>query len=404
MELPWTMHALLRLLLIGMVLGLSACSGDAPPKAAAPRVVDVRLRPAERQNVVECRSFPAQVESHESAVLASKSAGSVLSVFAREGDMVRAGQEIMRLDDKDLVSQGQGLVASREQIAREKQALLARQGLARTTMERLGRLLAQKAVSQEDYDKARAEAEALTRQVEAADAQMGTVTSKLDELAALRAYSRVTAPFDGILARRYVDQGAFVTAGSPLALVDAATGGFELTAQVDESLLSGLRQGQTLVAAVPSLAPEPFPVTVSAIVGRVDPQTRTFKLKCALPGTVPQASGPPRAGMFGRVFVPARTVDKLLVPEACLVRRGDLPTVMTADGDGTLRFRVVKTGGSFLAVPFDGKTYLTDSEAFGDAGRERFVDVVSGLAPGDRLACDPGGTLREGDRAAGDAK
>jgi len=387
-----------------MALLLAACSGDKPREAGRPRIVETPLRPVQRRDVVECRSFPAQVESHQSVVLASKVAGAVLSVAAREGDMLRAGQEIMRLDDKDLSSQEQGLSASREQIFRERQALIARAGLARTTTERLGRLLAQKAVSQEDYDKARAEYEALTRQVEAAEAQMGAAASKLGELAALRVYTRITAPFDGILARRYVDQGAFVTAGAPLALVDAASGGFELTALVDESLIAGLRQGQTLVAAVPSLAPEPFPVAVSAIVGRVDPLTRAFKLKCALPDPVPGATGPPRAGMFGRVFVPARTVDKLLVPEACIVRRGDLPTVMAVDADGTLRFRVVKTGGVFLAVAFDGKTYLTDSQAFGETGRERFVDVVSGLADGDRLACDPGGTLREGDRVAGAPK
>jgi hypothetical protein len=108
--------------------------------------------------------------------------------------------------------------------------------------------------------------------------------------------------------------------------------------------------------------------------------------------------------MFGRVFVPSRTAEKLLVPEACVAKRGDLPTVMVAGDDGILHFRVVKTGGAYLAVEFSGRTYLTDSEAFGDTGRERFVDVLSGLADGERLACDPGATLREGDRVTGAGK
>lgn len=359
---------------------------------------------AERRPVVECRSFPAAVESENSVTLASKVSGTVEEAPAREGDMVRAGQLLMRLDAKDLTSQEEGLKASREQVSREKQALAARAGMARTTLDRMARLLGQRVVSQEDFDKAKAEYETLTRQVEATAAQEGTVTSKLGELAALRAYTRITAPFDGILARRYVDPGAFVTAGSPLALVDAATGGFELTGQVDESLLSGLRQDQKILAVVPSLAPAPFSVTVSAIVGRVDPASRTFKLKCALPEPVPGATGQPRAGMFGRFFVPARTSDKLLVPEACLARRGDLQTVAVAGDDGILRFRVVKTGGTYLAAAFEGQTYLTDSEAFDEAGHERFYDILSGLVPGERLACDPGATLREGDRLDGAAK
>ena len=391
-------------LCIVLLACLFACSGEKPENAPKPRSVAAPVRPAVSRDVVECRSFPAQVESQQSVTLASKVSGAVESVGAVEGDMLHAGQLIMRIDDKDLGSQEQGLVASRQQVARERQALVAKAALARTTMDRMGRLLAQRAVSQEDYDKARAEYDALSRQVEAAAAQEASSAAKLGELAALRTYTRIIAPFDGILAKRYVDQGAFVTAGSPLALVDAAKGGFELTAQVDESLLAGLRQGQTLVGVIPSLTQAPFAVTVSAIVGRVDPASRTFKLKCALPETIPGAASPPRAGMFGRVFVPARTAKKLLVPGTCLARRGDLPTVAVVDKDKVLRFRVVKTGGSYLAADFDGRTYLTDSEAFDAPGRERFVDVLSGLSDGEELACDPGATLRDGDRLVGAAQ
>lgn len=394
-------HSFWLLLLLVAVAG---CSREKPEATATARVVNAPIKTVERREVVECRSFPAAVESQQSVTLASKVSGAVEATAAREGDLLRAGQLIMRIDDKDLSSQEKGLTASREQVVRERQALAARAALARTTMERMGRLLAQRAVSQEDYDKAKAEFDALTRQVEAAAAQENTVVSKLGELAALRSYTRITAPFDGILAKRYVDQGAFVTAGSPLALVDQAGGGFELTAQVDESLLGGLRLGQTILAVVPTLAPEPFAVTVSAVVGRVDPANRTFKLKCALPDAVPGATGPPRAGMFGRVFVPARTAEKLLVPEDCLSKRGDLPTVAVADTDGLLHFRVVKTGGAFLAAEFGGKTYLTDSQAFADSGRPRFVDVLSGLTAGERLACAPEDALREGDRLAGATK
>ncbi|MHC1790884.1 efflux RND transporter periplasmic adaptor subunit [Solidesulfovibrio sp.] len=391
-----------KILTLCLVLaGLAACSGDKPATAPTARTVDVPVLTAKRQPVVECRSFPAQVASQQSVTLASKVSGTVEAVTAREGDALTAGAPILRIDDKDLTSQEQGLVAEREQVSREKQALAARAGLARTTLERMQKLLARQAVSQEDLDKAQAEFEAVSRQIEAATAQGQAVTSKIGELAALRAYTRITAPFDGILARRYVDEGAFVTAGAPLALIDASSGGYEVTAQVDESLLAGLRQGQTILAAVPSLAPRPFAVTVSAIVGRVDPQNRTFTLKCALPPDLPEATGPPRAGMFGRLFVPTRTAEKLLIPADCLSLRGDLPTAFAADPAGTLHLRVLKTGGTFLAVSFGGATYLTDSEAFGPTGHERFIEVASGLADGERLACDPGATLRDGDRLPG---
>ena len=56
------------------------------------------------------------------------------------------------------------------------------------------------------------------------------------------------------------------------------------------------------------------------------------------------------------------------------------------------------------AADFEGKTYLTDSEAFADSGRERFADVLSGLTAGERVACAAGSALREGDRLAGAAQ
>jgi RND family efflux transporter MFP subunit len=391
-------------LLLCVLVCLAGCSGEKPEATKPPRLVTAATQPATLREVVECRSFPAQVESARSVTLASKVSGTVEAVEAQEGDMVRAGALIMRLDDKDLTSQKQGLIASREQAVQEKQALAAKAALAKITMGRMGKLLAGRAVSQEDFDKAKAEYDALSRQVEAAAAQEATSVAKMGELTALRSYTRITAPFDGILAKRYVDQGAFVTAGAPLALVDASTGNYDLTAQVDESLMAGLRQDQIILAVIPSLSHDPFAVTVRAVVGRVDPASRTFKLKCALPHPVPGSETPPRAGMFGRVFVPARQTKKLLVPEACLAKRGDLPTVTVADTDGVLHFRVVKTGASFLAVDFHGRTYLTDSEAFGETGRERFVEVISGLSGGERIACDPGATLREGDRLAGAGK
>ena len=99
--------------------------------------------------------------------------------------------------------------------------------------------------------------------------------------------------------------------------------------------------------------------------------------------------------------MPARTAQKLLLPAACLSLRGDLPMAAVAGPDGALHLRVVKTGGSFAAVAFAGATYLTDSEAFeGKAGDDRFVEIISGLADGDRVACPAGATLRDGDRLA----
>jgi len=362
--------------------------------------VAVATQPATARQVVECRSFPAQVEARNSVTLASKLSGTVVEVMAQEGAALRLGDPILRIDDKDLLSRDQGLAASMNQAAMERQAAEAKANQAKSTMTRLERLLAQKVISQEDFDKAKTDYLAQKREEEAIGAKEQSVASQREELKALKAYTRINSPFDGILARRYVDLGAFVNAGQPLALVDDQTSGFDLTAQVDESLLAAVRVGQPLLGVIPAMGKEPFASRLTAVVGRVDPATRTFKLKADIP---PPASGEaprPNAGMFGRVFLPVRVATKLLAPASCVRLRGDLPSVFVADGQGVVHFRVVKTGGVFLMVGLEGQVYLTDSEAFEDTRSERYVEILTGLSPGEQLVCEKTETLREGDRIA----
>jgi len=392
---------------MAVVLGLcsllvmtSACGGDSPPPPA-PRIIEAPVGKVTAEEVTECRAFPAQMEARNSVTLASKLSGTVIEISAQEGAALKAGDPIMRIDDKDLQSRSQGLSASMNQAAMERQALMARSAHSKNNLDRLEHLAVQKVISQDDFEKAKSEYQALKSEEAAIAARERSVGAQKDELASLAGYTRISSPFNGVLVRRFVDLGAFVNAGQPLALVDDASGGFDLTTQVDESLLATVHVGQAVIASVPGLSSEPFASKISAVVGRVDPGSRTFKLKTEVPE--PAAPGSPgvlrpNAGMFGRVFLPVRTVKKLLLPAACLRLRGDLPVVFTVDADNLAHLRVVKTGGTFRKVGLEGRTYLTDSEAYDDPGREQFLDVISGLAESESLVCGDTGTLREGDR------
>ncbi len=391
--------ALPRLVMIIACLGLAACGPDAPPEPKS-RTVKAETGVARLEEAVECRSFPAQVEARNSATLASKLSGSVVEVYAAEGASLKAGEPILRIDDKDLQSRAEGLKASMAQASSERQALAAKVSHAKANLDRLSKLLAQKVISQDDFDKARTEYLALSREEEAVAARERAVAAQMEELGALGAYTRINAPFNGQLTRRFVDQGAFVNAGQPLAQMDDVSGGYDLTAQVDESLLPTVKAGQPVVGVIPALSREPFAAKVDAVIGRVDPATRTFRLKAAIPPGLAR----PDAGMYGRLFLPARVAKKILLPASCLVMRGDLPAVLAVDGEGRLSFRVVKPGGRFIKVTLEGKPFLTDSEAFDDPARPSFVEILSGLSDGERVVCSATDTLREGDRLAGEGK
>jgi len=187
---------------------------------------------------------------------------------------------------------------------------------------------------------------------------------------------------------------------------------------------------------VPSVSQEPFVTRLTAVVGRVDPATRTFKVKAAYekpPPAAPEAAsqqnasqqnstaaqpqvgqphaGQPHAGMFGKVCVPVARAKKLLIPAGAVRQRGELSTVLAVDDKNVLRLRLVKLGGAYLKAELDGQNYIVQAQtemlAGSDAGKAApgampglMVEVLSGLAEGEMVVAGGPETLREGDRIA----
>jgi RND family efflux transporter MFP subunit len=381
-------------LLLTALLLLCACGGETPEKPE-PRPVKARTVTLATTEARECASLPGQVQSRNSVTLSSKLSGTVVDVMAREGDMLQAGQPILRIDDAELRQRERSIRSSAGQATLESKALAARKAQARATLDRLQKLLDQNAISRDDVDRARAEYESLASQEKAMAAQSAAAGYQGAEVRALLEYGTVTSPLDGVLSRRHVDLGSFVQAGTPLAEVDDLHGGFELVAQADETLLGRVEKNMTVVAVVPSLSEAPFLTTLSAVVGQVDPMNRSFRVKAALA----DAPGP---GLFGKICVPAPPSRKLLVPRACLRQRGELTTALVVDGESILRLRLVKTGGVFQKAEIDGQAFVLRTDAdFAAAPPQReeiLVEVLSGLAQGDEVVVDAPDTAREGDR------
>ncbi|MBU1042486.1 MAG: efflux RND transporter periplasmic adaptor subunit [Proteobacteria bacterium] len=426
-------------LLLAAGLLLSACGGggDKPAEAKTVSAPTVRVALFDAR---ECRSLPGEVRSQNSVVLASKISGTVVEVMAAEGDVVEKGQSILRIDDSELKQRVQAVQSTAQQAGLERQALTARSALAKVNMERMQKLYAQQAISQDEMDRARTEYQALKKQEQAMAASAASAGHMGAEAKSLLGYSLITAPFRGVLSRRYVDQGAFVNAGAPLAAVDAmdtaASGkagdkggdksGYELEAQADESMLPLVSVGMQVLGLVPSLSHTPFITRLTTVVGRVDPATRTFKVRADYKAPAPaQANGAqanatqaadqasaqaatqanhPRAGMFGKVCVPVAKTKKLLIPASAVRQRGELTTALAVDENGVLRLRLVKIGGAYLKAELDGQSYIVQaqSEALTDGAGEPgvMVEVLSGLTEGEIVVNGGPETLREGDRLA----
>lgn len=400
-----------RALLISLlVLIIAACGrGEKPTEATAPTVSTVR---ATLYDARECRSLPGEVRSKNSVTLSSKISGTVVEVLAAEGQIVEKGQAIMRIDDSEIRQRVQAVQSTAQQVGLERQAMAARRDMAKTNLERMQKLFAQQVISRDELDRASTEYQALKKQEQAMAAGAAAAGHQGAEAKSLMGYSLVASPFRGVLSRRFVDQGAFVNAGSPLAAIDDVQGGYELEAQADESLMPQVSQGMQVLGLVPSVSAAPFVTTLTSVVGRVDPATRTFKVKAAYetpPSSSPSANATdssavaqPNAGMFGKVCVPVARARKLLIPASGVRQRGELATVLVVDEKNVLRLRLVKLGSAYLKAELDGQSYIVQAQAemLNDPKQAGGVmlEVLSGLGEGEIVVTGGPDTLREGDR------
>jgi RND family efflux transporter MFP subunit len=326
--------------------------GEGPPRAVRTAAV-VSLAPTGG-------TAPGTVVARQRAVLAARIAASVVELPFREGETVRAGAVVVRLDDDAL----------RAALAAAESGAAA----AAADRERLERLLARAAATPREAEAARARAAA-------AGAELAAARDALH-------YSTLRAPFAGRVARRLVRKGDVAGPGQPLVELEG-TGGFELRAAVDGGAASALAPGVELEAEVDGL-PASLAATVRAVTPAADPGTHRFEVVADLPSAPGLRSGlfarlalPPAgaAGVAagttpGETGEPSTGGAELAVPAVAAFARGGLTGVFVAEGDRA-RLRWIAPG-----------------ERRGD-----LLVVRAGLEPGEQVVLDPGG-LVDGARIA----
>ena len=350
---PWLWTALSALGgLAVLALFLAWMGGAFRPKVPPGEVPVERLSaagrvvvPVERWHGEETVAAVGSVQPRRKADVASQLLASILEVRVQPGDRVQAGDLLVVLDDRELLAQQREATAAVG--AAEADLTLRRQDL-----DRAKKLVATRAIGQEDYDRI-ASAAAVAR------AQLARSKEQVARIEVQIGYTRIKAATAGVIADRYADPGDLAVPGKAL-LTLQEPGVLELHAAVPESLALRLGLGQKLPLRVDAagLAGQG---TVREIVPLAQQATRSVLVKVSLP---PDQSAPVYAGMFGRVSIPVGEADRLLLPAAAVQRVGQLELVDVVGRDGRLERRFVRTGRDY-----DGK-----------------VEILSGLAEGERVA------------------
>ena len=203
-------------------------------------------------------------------------------------------------------------------------------------------------------------------ELDAAQARYSVAKSAVAEAEALSGYSKILAPFDGVIARKLADEGDLAMPGKPLLELEGRAG-LRLVADVPALLASHVEQDAKLAVRVDTL-PDAITGTVAEISPVADPDSRTVRVKVDLPPNPGL-----RSGQFGRLAVPVSESSFLYVPPQALVQRGQLEILFIA-ADGKAQMRLVRTGKQTA----------------------QGIEILSGLAPGETVVTQGAALLRDG--------
>lgn len=359
-------HFLLSLLLPVFI----GCGHDRPALRTTPTVSDLQIAEVRKAEVPASSPMVGTVQAKESTSLSAQVVGRVAAVLVHEGDSVRAGQVLVRLDNAQAhagIEQAQSAV---ETAQHNLDAAGAQAALATSTLSRYQILREQKSVSPQEFDEISRRAEAASAQLAAAQSQFAAQKAAASSANVIAGYSTITAPFAGVVTARHVDPGALASPGTPLIDIDRA-GPLQLVVTVDESLLRNITTGSALPVSIPAASSESIPGRVTQIVPSANAASHSFLVKIALP-----ASAHLLAGMYGTTSVVASTRNTLLVPQTAVVAHGSIRSVWAVDTQHVASLRYVSLGAPMGAD----------------------VEVLSGVSAGEQVVLSPGDRELGGDR------
>jgi RND family efflux transporter MFP subunit len=325
----------------------------------------VKLQPEKEGGVL---NLPGDIQAFTAAPIYAQVSGYVKKWYVDIGAPVKQGQLLAELDTPDLAGQVQ---QARANLVNAQAA----QRLSAATAQRWETLFAQGAVSRQDKETRDADLDAKNAAVEAARANLYSLTSQAG-------FRRLVAPFDGVVTSRAVDVGALVTVGTgagaaPLFTVADLTR-LRIYVRVPQNYSTYIRPGMTINFSVPQHPGRVFTATLAASAGAVASATGTVLAQFVIDN---QDSALQPGGYAEVKFPLPAGADGLRVPATALMFRAEGMQVATVDAQSRVKLKTI-----------------TIARDLGDA-----VDVGSGITSADRIIDNPSDSFRDGDevRVAG---
>ena len=341
---------------LGMVVALGGCGGgeaaEAPARGGGPggrggmdpsqRTVAVEVEPVRSGSIARAVTVSGVIEPIRTVGVTSQLSGVLLSVGAEEGDLVRAGAPLARIDVRELAAQLAAAEAAYE--------------VGQAAFERAEQLRERRVITLPEYERERT-AHAAAR-------------SQVLQLRTRLAYAAVASPVTGVVTEKRVEAGDLVAPNTRLFTVaDVST--LVVRVGVSELDVVQLSPGDPVSVTLDAFPGRTLPGRIRRVFPSADPATRLVPVEVALENADARVARP---GFLARVSFALSAHDNvLLIPASALVGGAGSEAVFVVEEDRAVR-RTVSTG-------------LTS------AGR---VEVVAGLADGERVVTKGNSTLRDG--------
>jgi len=312
------------------------------------------------------------VTANNNAKVSTKLMARVVQIYVKEGDTVRKGQLLAKLDASEInqnIKEAEAglmeLADARREVLSGLEAAQQHYKFMQRTYARFKRLYQEEAVPKQKLEEietqmvgAKAKVEALKAKLKQLDAKEQQVRAKMKYAQIMKGYAYVYAPFNGTVIKKMVDLGDMAAPGMPLFIIGDKNLVFH--SQIDEKLFPNINLGDVYKIKIETVDREVEGKVIEKS-NSIDPMSRSFSVKLTIPN-----DGIVSSGMYGKLYIPLEAEEKIFIPKSAILYWGQLTAVYRVDKDGILHLTFVKTGEE----------------------KDDMIEVLSGLQPGDVIVAE----------------
>lgn len=302
-----------------------------------------------------------EISALQTTNISTRIMGTITRIFVKTGDKVHKGQLLVTINGQDLIAKkAQADAAIAEAEANVKSA--------QKDFERFTNLFNKQSASAKELDN-------VTLQYNSAKARLEAAVQMRNEVNALMSYTSLTAPFDGVITQKMIDEGSLASPGMPILTIEQNSQ-LQVTATLSEADINNIKKGNKADVQVKAINKK-MECTVSEISPSAQFTGGQYLVKFNIPENEKKDL---YAGMYVSIFIPVtgRTAhpvqDAVMVPVSSLVQNDQLTGLYTISSNNTALLRWIRTG-----------------KIIGDK-----IEVLSGLSSNEKFIISAEGKLYNG--------